>query len=420
MKKGILFALCLVVLGISLLIVYGCGTGGGGGGTPVPPFAAEVWVSTTGSDEAGDGSFNNPYRTIMKGLSEAGTGETVGIKNGTYTESIVWLPTFEARTLRGQSRAGTILEPPGGSGRVMFFDCLPPSVIGATIESLSIKEGTADSSAGAAIWFSVPAVLNLRDLYFYHNVAGNGGTGGALYLSGGWIVAENCDFHWNASQMSGGAVFINSGIFEATECIFRGNYNYTYSTKGGAIYNENGIMRINKCSFHDNYGGGQGGAISSASTGEVVNSLFYNNESENYSAGAIYSTGEAVFSIMNCTIVSNEAASSAGAAVSVHTGAYVTNSIIWGSNPSGNEIVASTPGNVNYCDIGNAYGSGSGNISVAPYFNSFPATEDTDLRITGPAAVSAGGTTIGAPDDDFEGTLRDEGSHVSIGAFEYH
>ena len=41
-------------------------------------------VSTTGDDESGDGSVNNPYLTIQKGIDEASSTDTVLVLNGIW------------------------------------------------------------------------------------------------------------------------------------------------------------------------------------------------------------------------------------------------------------------------------------------------------------------------------------------------
>ncbi|GIR57367.1 MAG: hypothetical protein CM15mP64_7790 [Candidatus Neomarinimicrobiota bacterium] len=41
-------------------------------------------VSTTGNDESGDGSANNPFLTIQKGIDEASSMDTVLVLNGVW------------------------------------------------------------------------------------------------------------------------------------------------------------------------------------------------------------------------------------------------------------------------------------------------------------------------------------------------
>ena len=48
--------------------------------------SAFIYMSTTGSDETGDGSFSNPYLSLMKCQETANEGDTVFIMGGTYTD----------------------------------------------------------------------------------------------------------------------------------------------------------------------------------------------------------------------------------------------------------------------------------------------------------------------------------------------
>ena len=44
----------------------------------------DIYMSTIGNDESGDGSIENPYLSIMKCQTEASSGDIVYIKGGTY------------------------------------------------------------------------------------------------------------------------------------------------------------------------------------------------------------------------------------------------------------------------------------------------------------------------------------------------
>ena len=47
-------------------------------------FGQNLYVSTTGDNNSGDGSFNNPYKTITKAAQQATPGTTVYVRGGTY------------------------------------------------------------------------------------------------------------------------------------------------------------------------------------------------------------------------------------------------------------------------------------------------------------------------------------------------
>ena len=52
-------------------------------------FSTTIHVVTTGSDDTGDGSEDNPYATIQKGVDMSMDGDTVLVASGDYAGSIV-------------------------------------------------------------------------------------------------------------------------------------------------------------------------------------------------------------------------------------------------------------------------------------------------------------------------------------------
>lgn len=55
----------------------------------VSSASSNYYVSTTGDDTNGDGSFNNPWRTIQKAANLVYTGDTVYVRGGIYFERVV-------------------------------------------------------------------------------------------------------------------------------------------------------------------------------------------------------------------------------------------------------------------------------------------------------------------------------------------
>ena len=49
-----------------------------------------IFVSPSGNNTSGDGSKNKPFKTIAKALNTAKAGQTIWIREGTYTENIVF------------------------------------------------------------------------------------------------------------------------------------------------------------------------------------------------------------------------------------------------------------------------------------------------------------------------------------------
>jgi hypothetical protein len=49
--------------------------------------AATYYVATTGNDSTGDGTIGNPWKTLNKGATTMGTGDTLNLRGGTYIET---------------------------------------------------------------------------------------------------------------------------------------------------------------------------------------------------------------------------------------------------------------------------------------------------------------------------------------------
>ena len=238
--------------------------------------------ASTGSDSYGDGSKENPVKTIYKALMLAG-------ENGT----IVLTGTFKGNQ-------NTELYLSSYINNVTFI-----GMDGAVIDGehkhiiVSITDG----------------MFTFVDLTFKN--AYSSGYGAALINQAGYVVVEDCTFVDNIAQ--GSAAIDNTAILFVTSCNFTDNIatvydggalsssweayivNSTFTTNrayqnGGAIKNyEEGYMYIEDCLFKDNIAtgstkGSYGGAVYSWSSDlEIYMSQFENNIA-NTKGGAVYSS----------------------------------------------------------------------------------------------------------------------------------
>ncbi len=76
-----------------------------------------VFVSGNGSDSAGDGTINNPYATIQKGIDNTPDGKTLNISNGTYYINSS-LSIDKAITINGN---GQVIINGGGQTRILYL-----------------------------------------------------------------------------------------------------------------------------------------------------------------------------------------------------------------------------------------------------------------------------------------------------------
>jgi len=422
-----------ILIGLALCFyVIGCGSvtggGGGGGGTPTePPFSAEVWVSTTGSDDAGDGSFDNPFATIRAGLDKATSeGKTiVGVMPGVYpiSDTILW--NLNGGILIGVSPETTTIDASSCTTPAFEFS----SITGMnTIENVTIKGTSAGGWWGGAI-----RVVSSSDIYLkFKNVIFNENTssyGGAIFISSGTVEAENCMFHDNTATNIGGAVQLSEGTFIAKMCTFEGNDVTGGYLWGGAISlpyagTSGGMLRLERCAFYGNQAN-NGGAIGHYNkddnmTGRIENCIFSYNDAHQR-GGAIHLTSAATIEVVNCTIVSNEAVTSGGG-IRGSSATKVINCIIYGNDAStDDEIDSATTPEVTYSDVKGGY-AGTGNANADPRFISIT---DFHFNYNALGVVFNGGTMEAAPSVDYDGnirpdSLRPDPNQCSMGAYEFY
>ena len=89
--------------------------------TPAVDYSGPVWyIATTGSDETGDGSEENPFVTIQKGVDVAIDMDTVYVSNGTYEGGIVI--SNKSISLIGESREETKINQPITSPQISIIN----------------------------------------------------------------------------------------------------------------------------------------------------------------------------------------------------------------------------------------------------------------------------------------------------------
>ena len=268
--------------------------------------------------------------------------------------------------------------------------------------------------------------LEVENSLFYRNI---GGAAVGVQSSGDNRVSQ-CQFIENHSNGFGGAIVIGyNDHVEIKDSYFEGNT----ARSGGAIYHYWGIPSIYNCTFIRNSAVYGGGAITGLSaTGPIVNCIFAENTADY--GGAIYNSLESALwfhpIITNCTFWNNHASSYGGAILNRERDLSeprplpFTNCILWeNSAPLGPQIyntfdsLATLPPVpiVTYCNIQGGY-PGEGNTDTFPHFLA-PEESDFHLKIDSPCINT--GTLADAPNDDFEGDMRPQGTGIDVGADEY-
>ena len=218
-------------------------------------------VSTTGDDESGDGSVDNPYLTIQKGIDEASSMDTVLVLNGIWQGGV----TIDNKqiTLMGESMDDTKLNIAITEPNISILNNSDT----VRIENLKIKRGNAELGGSALnVSNSLVAAKNL-------DLSNNMGLhGGAIYLSQSRMSLKDSRIYLNSCDSLGGAIYVENSKLELSGTELSNNSSY----KGGAIYMDStSVVSVNSSDFINN-GAGWGGAISTVGAGKlkVSNSFF--------------------------------------------------------------------------------------------------------------------------------------------------
>ncbi len=270
------------------------------------------------------------------------------------------------------------------------------------------------------------------------------GSGGAIYLSGSTLLADNCVFRHNSAADNGGAIAAFTSTVtldvdypspvalavagsgdrlslagigpQATACQPASGqcgslHNNTAGTvltttgSGGAIYTSDSLLSVNQTYLHRNVAA-RGGAIyqvGAASRSYISNTLVYSNTStQAFGAGIRVAAG--AITITHGTLANNVG----GAGFSPGSvSSYLYDTIIWGNSTAAYGALTATSCNI---DQGGTAGPASN-----PLFVSAGASEDYRVLYNSPAvdACVSGLTT------DISNRVRPFGARYDMGAHEF-
>ena len=272
--------------------------------------------SSTGSDgnsTAQAQSSSTPWLTLGHALSTCSSGDVINV-GGTanYSDKTISC-ALASITIQNTSGATPVFDGGSSSYFIKFSgNAGTITLTGLTIQNFS---GSANSgSGGGAIAFSGTSTPSISSCTFKSNTTTkNGGaiyTSAALTVSSSTFLSNSC----SAGGTEGGAIYTTGGNIIATSCTFASN-TATYSatgTNGGAVSFEGapgGRSLFSKCVFENNYAYSYGGAIYwDASSGylSLENCLLIGNDN-NGTSSIWYDIAPTVAhdSINDCTIYQN-------------------------------------------------------------------------------------------------------------------
>ncbi|MBI4179975.1 right-handed parallel beta-helix repeat-containing protein, partial [bacterium] len=98
--------------------------------------AGDSFTSATGNDVTGNGTAQNPYRTITKAVSQVKAGDTIYVDAGLYSETVVIDTDYVS--LIGKDSVATVIDPPGAKTTVGLYGIYADTQTGLTIKNLGV------------------------------------------------------------------------------------------------------------------------------------------------------------------------------------------------------------------------------------------------------------------------------------------
>ena len=222
-----------------------------------------VYVSENGSND-GDGSINNPFKTVKYAIDNVINGGTVYVLGGVYNESNISIS--KSITING---VGNVCI---NSNYYSLFNITRSSMFNVN----NITFINANAHSGSTFYNN--GKLTLNNVSIINSTSW--GYGGGIYNNGDLLVT-NSTFYLNSAKIGG--VIANNKNAIIMDSKFTNN-GYLMNISGSSIYNgEKGILNIERCEFANN----------------KVNSIFLGDGSEPMdefgvkygSGGAIYNRG---------------------------------------------------------------------------------------------------------------------------------
>lgn len=186
-------------------------------------------------------------------------------------------------------------------------------------ENITFDGGNAGTENGGAIWQNdATAILAFKNCAFKNNNATNGG---AVYMAGSNMTAENTSFSDNTATTAAGAVGIagTAELVSFTDCDFTSN---TAGKHGGALQNcggEKTRLTVTRGAFSSNKTtngtGGGGGAITfrgDKPSITIIDGVVFSGNSAGCQGGAVRVNTVNDISINNSVISDNKALDGAG------------------------------------------------------------------------------------------------------------
>ena len=215
------------------------------------------------------------FQTIQDAISASSKGDTLLLGPCTFFERGIIIDDRDL-TIIGAGRDLTVIDGELEDGSILRFRGADKS----TIESLTLRNGVANSSSGGGAVFTSQTRHDVvfRDVHFHGN-RGGGELYGAVYIAGGDFHFEDCLFSENRGDAAS-AIGVGTGVrarVTAVNTVFADNTN-----ANGHVWLQSGLARLDadfvNCTFGRTPGTRHILASSSDTTVNAINCVFQGNK----------------------------------------------------------------------------------------------------------------------------------------------
>jgi len=238
-----------------------------------------IYVATSGPNDPGTGTFNDPFRRIQYGIDAAADGDVVKIRPGVYSGAgnydldpnglgiiICSIDPNDPNIV-----SNTIIDP-NEQGRGFYFH--KGEDASCVVSGLTIKRGFAVDQSGGAIVCTNDSGPTIKNCVIKNNKAA--WYGGAVFLNGGTVSITNCKLTSNSAQ-DGGALECWSGMAVLKNCIV--SKNEVTDNGGGIDCYYVGQVELQNCAIIKNLADSGGGLYCvDDGSATIKNSIFWSND----------------------------------------------------------------------------------------------------------------------------------------------
>ena len=245
-------------------------------------FSNIIYVATTGSNQSGEGSLDNPFLTIQHGINESTTGDTVLILEGYYSENIDYEMSYTDNdiltlcsefTITGDSSkiSSTVISGQESGSVLEFY--WGGSVI---IDGITIEGGYDEYQSQDGLWVESTgkftfsnSILKNCQVYNGHGVGGQLNSIDSIFIYNSKILSNHDNFNTD------GVILINNVDYVSINKV---EFSDNSSVTGSAIRLEDiNYLEIDSSRFDSNISNVGGIIWTGPSSISIKNSLFNGN-----------------------------------------------------------------------------------------------------------------------------------------------